>query len=152
MDRYRGLTKYAIERNKNTNGLHDTYAADLVCAYGRQFYSPFGEDGSRMKFRVILTNAVDHNSKNVIYSVIRDISHKSGVTLWYFHTNKCTLKRGDVIVSGTPVCVSAKNGDMTGPHVHFEVRTAKGAHINPKEVLALMKGGRNGILLGFPKK
>lgn len=159
MKKYRGFLEKNAHRYKNTNGIHDTYAADIYkypdgtpVKYGTKVYAPVTEEGEVCKWRVIRVNNKDEKAGGVIYSAIRDISHKDGAEFWYFHTAKSPLKRDQVIKSGDLVCYTAKNGNMTGPHLHLEGRQMDGRkHLNPKVCMSIMKGGTNGIVMGFKK-
>lgn len=149
--KYRGVTKGNVERVKNTNGNHDEIAMDLSLVLDSTCSAPFTEDGGSPKYEVLKANAVDHNSKDVVYTVIKDISHTVHIEFWYFHTDKSPLKAGQIIEAGDLVCYTAQNGNWEAPHLHLEARI-NGKHLNPDNYFALMKGGRNGILLGFPKQ
>lgn len=159
MQKYRGFLAESAYRYKNTNGIHDTYAADIFkyldgtpIKYGTKLFAPTTEDGGICKWRVIRVNNKDEKANGVIYSAIRDISHKDGAEFWYFHTAKSPLKRDQIIKSGDLVCYTAKNGTMTGPHLHLEGRQMDGRkHLNPKVCMSFMKGGPNGVLMGKKK-
>lgn len=55
------------------------------------------------------------------------------VTL-YAHCNELLVKVGDKVNKGDIVAKSGATGNVTGPHLHFEI-IYKGEYINPREVL-----------------
>jgi peptidoglycan hydrolase-like protein with peptidoglycan-binding domain len=58
------------------------------------------------------------------------ISHRLGMTSWYAHLNRITVKPGACVVAGTPIGTVGSTGHSTGPHLHFELRL-RGAPVDP---------------------
>jgi murein DD-endopeptidase MepM/ murein hydrolase activator NlpD len=63
----------------------------------------------------------------------------------YGHLRKITTKVGTVLEQGQTLGLLGSTGHSTGPHVHYEVRTPGGGHINP---VTLLFPGRT-VALGF---
>lgn len=53
----------------------------------------------------------------------------------YGHLRKVTTKVGTVLEQGQKLGLLGSTGRSTGPHVHYEVRTRGGGHINPVTLL-----------------
>lgn len=63
------------------------------------------------------------------------IQHDSGFSTLYAHMDEVNVKIGDQVTKDTVLGTVGLTGWTTGPHLHFEVRTATGAAINPKQIL-----------------
>ena len=44
------------------------------------------------------------------------------VTTLYAHCNKIYVKQGDYITQGQEIAEVGETGNVTGPHLHFEIR------------------------------
>jgi len=66
----------------------------------------------------------------------------SGRTHLYAHLQRTTAKVGAVLGQGQTLGLLGSTGWSTGPHVHYEVRSSVGRHINP--VTLLFPGRRVG--------
>jgi len=53
----------------------------------------------------------------------------------YGHLSKITTRVGTVLQQGQKLGLLGSTGHSTGPHVHYEVRTPGGGHINPVTLL-----------------
>lgn len=72
-----------------------------------------------------------------------------GVTYQWIvaHLSKITVKKGQVLSTGQQVGLSGATGNVTGPHVHFEVRVSPftyGKDVNPS-VLVNATGGNTEV-------
>ncbi|MFI7499265.1 M23 family metallopeptidase [Streptomyces sp. NPDC049687] len=50
------------------------------------------------------------------------IRHPDGYFTQYAHLSRIDVRRGDRVFPGTRVGLSGRTGNVTGPHLHFEVR------------------------------
>jgi murein DD-endopeptidase MepM/ murein hydrolase activator NlpD len=66
----------------------------------------------------------------------------SGRTHLYAHLQRTIARVGSVLDQGQVLGLLGSTGRSTGPHVHYEIRTAAGRHINP--VTLLFPGRRVG--------
>jgi murein DD-endopeptidase MepM/ murein hydrolase activator NlpD len=58
------------------------------------------------------------------------IQHRAGMTSWYAHLSRISVRRGECVVAGNRVGRVGATGNATGPHLHFELRVG-GAAVNP---------------------
>lgn len=63
----------------------------------------------------------------------------SGVVLWFCHLDDTYVEPGDVLGAGTPLGEVGSTGNVTGPHLHLEVRWPNGEPTDPATWL-LSKG------------
>jgi murein DD-endopeptidase MepM/ murein hydrolase activator NlpD len=66
------------------------------------------------------------------YGRVVEIRHPDGQSTIYGHLAKISVKRGDFVVRGeTKLGEVGSSGLSTGPHLHFEVRDARGRPVDP---------------------
>ncbi len=58
------------------------------------------------------------------------IDHGNGVKSFYAHCNELYVNKGDVVAVGGTVATLGSTGDVTGPHLHFEL-LCNDIHIDP---------------------
>lgn len=73
------------------------------------------------------------------YGLMVEIDHGQGLTTRYAHLSKILVKPGTHVAKGQRIGKIGSTGRSTGPHLHYEIRTAKKAN-NPARFL---KAGRN---------
>ena len=64
------------------------------------------------------------------YGNVVHIAHGYGVTTFYAHLSRITVRRGEGVAAGERVGTVGSTGFSSGPHLHFEVRL-RGAMLNP---------------------
>ena len=65
------------------------------------------------------------------YGYLVEISHGDGDSTRYAHNSKIMVKKGQVVPQGSRISLMGSTGRSTGPHLHFEIRRAGGAALNP---------------------
>lgn len=65
------------------------------------------------------------------YGRLVTIRHDGGWTTAYGHMSRIVVRSGQKVSAGQIIAYVGSAGHSTGPHLHFEVRTAGGAFINP---------------------
>lgn len=63
------------------------------------------------------------------------VRHRDGSTTHYFHLSGFSVKAGQQVKQGQVIGKSGATGNVTGPHLHFEIRDSKGNKINPGKIL-----------------
>jgi len=59
------------------------------------------------------------------------IQHRAGMTSWYAHLSRISVRAGTCVVAGNQIGRVGASGRATGPHLHFELRL-RGAAIDPR--------------------
>ena len=66
-----------------------------------------------------------------------EIRHSNGIQTWYGHMSKIKVRVGQKVSVGTVIGRVGNTGNVTGTHLHFEVRRY-GVPINPVKWLRSM--------------
>lgn len=61
---------------------------------------------------------------------------EDGTELWYCHQSSIEVSRGDQVDPGEAIGAVGSTGNVTGPHLHLEVRPDGGDPVDPVPVLA----------------
>lgn len=64
-----------------------------------------------------------------------EVTTAQGFRQIFAHLSSVTAKVGDVLAPGEQVALSGRSGQVTGPHLHYEVETPANTSINPKTFL-----------------
>ena len=59
------------------------------------------------------------------------VSHRLGMTSYYAHLSRISVRRGQCVVAGNRIGRVGSTGNSTGPHLHFELRL-RGAAVPPR--------------------
>jgi LysM repeat protein len=65
------------------------------------------------------------------YGYLVEIAHSDGESTRYAHNSRLLVKKGQVVPRGARISLMGSTGRSTGPHLHFEIRRAGGAALNP---------------------
>ncbi|MGW5533252.1 M23 family metallopeptidase [Streptomyces sp. NPDC004009] len=77
------------------------------------------------------TDGVVSTKWNSAYGNMMIVTAKDGTETWYCHLSSYRVAAGTAVKAGQPIAYSGNSGNSTGPHLHFEVRPAGGAAIDP---------------------
>ncbi|WP_308409200.1 M23 family metallopeptidase [Streptomyces sp. BV129] len=77
------------------------------------------------------TDGVVTTKWNSAYGNMLVLTAKDGTETWYCHLSSYRVPSGTSVKAGEPVAYSGNSGNSTGPHLHFEVRPAGGAAVDP---------------------
>lgn len=64
------------------------------------------------------------------------VTHTDGTETWYAHMNTITVSEGQTLAAGDQVGTVGSTGNVTGPHLHLEVRPGGGGPVDPAIALA----------------
>ena len=65
------------------------------------------------------------------YGYLVEMSHADGDSTRYAHNSRILVRKGQIIPQGSRISLMGSTGRSTGPHLHFEIRRAGGAALNP---------------------
>ncbi len=75
------------------------------------------------------------NSSGSGYGLHFIIKHPNGLRTLYSHCSKLYVSEGDTVSRGEVVALVGTSGNVTGSHLHFEVRNGNNAILNPKNYI-----------------
>lgn len=121
---------------------------------GQDYAAPVGTKVQAVSDGVVIDEGLDSG-----YGIYVQLDHKDGYQTIYGHLSKRTVKVGDTVKKGQVIGEVGTTGNVTGPHLHFEVRKGKN---NPVDPGSYLKGGalqtisgavgastqKNGVILG----
>ncbi len=103
---------------RTLNGKYDFhYGVDLRASTGTSVYA---SDGGKIIYAGTLGT----------YGKLVKIEHDNGDVTYYAHLSSISVKVGDRVYKGQVIAKSGATGNVTGPHLHFELRI-NGKHTNP---------------------
>lgn len=85
--------------------------------------------------RAIMGGAVIWTQWGGAYGNLTKIQHPNGVQSWYAHQSSRRVKVGDIVTAGQVIGGIGATGNVTGPHVHLEVRVG-GSPVDPDRWLS----------------
>ncbi|MEU9240124.1 M23 family metallopeptidase [Streptomyces sp. NPDC048385] len=111
----RGLSAYFGQAGVNWMSVHT--GIDFPVSYGTTVMAA--------------TDGVVSTKWNSAYGNMMIVTAKDGTETWYCHLSSYRVAPGTTVKAGDPIAFSGNSGNSTGPHLHFEVRPAGGAAIDP---------------------
>jgi hypothetical protein len=81
-----------------------------------------------------LDGVVYSDNPGQAYGKTVQIDHGNGYQTLYGHLSEVVVKNGDVVKKGQLIGKSGDTGNVSGPHLHFEVRRGKNNPVNPAEL------------------
>ena len=90
--------------------------------------------------RAVASGVVFDDNPGSSYGEYVQIDHGNGYQTLYGHLKSGSkrVRVGDTVQTGQVIGLVGQTGNVTGPHLHFEVRKGKNNPVNPNE---LLKGG-----------
>lgn len=101
-------TKYGASGKYWSSGYHT--GVDFPVSTGTQVYSV----GDGQVFDTGYSSA---------YGNFVEIYHGNNIYSFYAHGSKVQVSVGQKVSKGDPIMLSGRTGNVTGPHLHFEIRT-----------------------------
>lgn len=107
---------------------------DLYQPIGTPIYAAEGGD-------ILAAGKINNAYGNTAYGNCVLIDHKNGYYTFYAHMNTVKVKIGMSVIQGAVIGTVGATGNVTGPHLHFEVRTNpvwnRKNFIDPESVLKI---------------
>ncbi|MGJ9421874.1 M23 family metallopeptidase [Aeromicrobium sp. CF3.5] len=63
------------------------------------------------------------------------VTLEDGTEIWYAHQSRLAVSVGDAVTPGQTIGYTGSTGNVTGPHLHLEVRPAGGGAVDPEPIL-----------------
>ena len=109
---------------------------------GIDLWQPVGTPVYAAESGDVLTAGIINNSYgNSQYGKCILIDHKNGYYTFYAHLDNILVRVGQSVLVGTQIGTVGQTGNVTGPHLHFEVRTNpnwnRNYFINPEAICGL---------------
>lgn len=73
---------------------------------------------------------VDYIGDSPEYGLYLQLSHAGGLKTFYCHCSELCVQQGQSVAAGEKVAESGATGNVTGPHLHFEMKL-NGVRLNP---------------------
>ena len=90
---------------------------------------------------VLAAGIINNSYGNSQYGKCILIDHKNGYYTFYAHLDSILVRVGQSVLVGTQIGTVGQTGNVTGPHLHFEVRTNpnwnRNYFINPEAICGL---------------
>lgn len=111
-------SKFGLRRDPFSNKNQFHKGIDIACPTGSTVVSAAGG-------KVIFTGEMSGYGNLVI------VEHQNGYRSLYGHLKSFLVKQDQAVTRGQSIAISGATGNVTGPHLHFEVRR-KGRAMNPR--------------------
>ncbi|MFJ6838123.1 peptidoglycan DD-metalloendopeptidase family protein [Streptomyces sp. NPDC091209] len=111
----RGLSAYFGQAGVNWMSVHT--GIDFPVSYGTSVMAA--------------TDGTVRTQWNSAYGNMLILTAMDGTETWYCHLSSYKVPSGTTVRAGDQIAFSGNSGNSTGPHLHFEVRPAGGAAIDP---------------------
>lgn len=93
--------------------------------YGLDLAAPEGTD-----VLAFAAGTVDYIGENDSYGQYLQLDHGGGIKSFYAHCSKLCVRQGQTVAAGEKVAESGSTGNVTGPHLHFELKK-NNVQLNP---------------------
>lgn len=113
---------------------------------GQDYPMPIGSD-----VQAALDGVVFDDAPGYEYGITVQIDHENGFQTLYGHLSKSLVKPGERVKKGQVIGKSGDTGNVTGPHLHFEVRKGANNAVDPQELLSAPFGNTDPLLTYSPE-
>ena len=115
----------------------------VSCAFGNRNSS--NKSISSFHLGIDIANNIGTDIVSTCDGIVEEVSYnnvygnhvkivKDDLLIVYAHCSKILVSKGDNIISGQKIALMGDTGNVTGPHLHFEVRK-NGLVINPEYLI-----------------
>lgn len=98
---------------------------------GLDFAAPEGAE-----IRSVAPGVVTETSSDGAYGNKTVLRLEDGTVLWFCHQSVFGVRPGQRVAAGEPIGQVGSTGNVTGPHLHLEVRPGDGDPVDPEDWLA----------------
>lgn len=116
---------------------------DLYQPVGTPVYAADGGD-------ILIAGKINNAYGNSAYGNCVLIDHKNGYYTFYAHMDTVKVKTGISVIQGATIGTVGATGNVTGPHLHFEVRTNpiwnRKNFIDPEPMLTSIKDNASSVI------
>lgn len=77
---------------------------------------------------------IDYIGESPVYGLYLQIEHQGGLTSFYAHCSELLVQQGQVVTAGETVALVGDTGEVTGAHLHFELKL-DGERIDPVDYI-----------------
>lgn len=84
----------------------------------------------------VAAGTVTHAGTDGSYGLKVEITHEDGSATWYAHMSRLDVTVGEIVQSGVSIGAVGATGNVTGPHLHLELRPDGGGPVDPVQGLA----------------
>jgi murein DD-endopeptidase MepM/ murein hydrolase activator NlpD len=98
---------------------------------GQDYPMPIGSDVQAAMDGVVIDDAPGYE-----YGITVQVDHENGFQTLYGHLSKALVNPGDRVKKGQVIGKSGDTGNVTGPHLHFEVRKGSNNPVDPQQLLS----------------
>lgn len=93
---------------------------------GLDFAAPEGTE-----LRAVAPGVIDEVGSDGAYGTKTVLRLHDGTVLWYAHQSGVTVEQGQRVAAGEVIGYVGSTGNVTGPHLHLEVRPADDEPVDP---------------------
>ena len=97
---------------------------------GQDYAAPIGTDVQVVADGTVIDEGLDSG-----YGIYVQVDHGGGYQTIYGHLSKKLVKVGDSVQKGKVIGKVGSTGNVTGPHLHFEVRKGKNNPVDPSSFI-----------------
>lgn len=81
--------------------------------------------------RAVAAGTVIFAAENGAYGLRVAVRHEDGTETWYAHLSRMSVTTGQEVPQGAPIGAIGATGNVTGPHLHLELRPGGGDPVDP---------------------
>lgn len=108
---------------------------------GQDYPMPIGSD-----VQAAMDGIVFDDAPGFQYGITIQIDHENGYQTLYGHLSKSLVKPGERVKKGQVIGKSGDTGNVTGPHLHFEVRKGSNNPVDPGQLVSAPFSGAGALM------
>jgi hypothetical protein len=98
------------------------------------------EVGTGTPVHAAAAGVVNFSGSDGSYGYAIHVDHGNGIWTLYGHNSRLVARVGQKVAAGTLISYSGATGNVTGPHLHFEVRKGRDSYFNAVNPLPYLSG------------